>query len=88
MAGSLERLPRAAVGTGLSLRLEEDNFRIGVDTPELCVVSPLMLKEVVALLSVDISLECRFADDVTFLASAEVPSLTRGNQHASANAYG
>ena len=70
MAGSLERLPRAAVGTGLSFRFADDGFRTGVDIPELCVVvSPLILNDVVALLSFDIA--------VNFPASAvgEVPSL-------------
>ena len=53
MAGSLERLPRAVAGTGLSLRLEAVFF--GVDTPELWVVSPLILNDVVALLAFDIA---------------------------------
>ena len=69
MAGSLERLPRAVVGTGLSFRLEEDSFRTGVDTPELCVVSPLILNDVVALLSFDIAVS------FSAVAVSEVPSL-------------
>ena len=53
MAGSLERLPRAVVGTGLSFLLEAVFF--GVDTAELWVVSPLILNDVVALLEFDIA---------------------------------
>ena len=67
MAGSLERLPRAVVGTGLSFRLEAVFF--GVDTPELCVVSPLILNDVVALLSFDIAVS------FSALAVSEVLSL-------------
>ena len=81
-AGIFECLPRVAVDTGLSLRFA-GSFCFGVDTPELWVVSPLMLNDVVALLSFDIVVvrEAAFAvKESTFLA--------RGNQHVSANAYG
>ena len=76
------RLPRAVVDTGLSLRLDA-SVCFGVDTPELWVVSPLMLNDVVALLSFDIVVVREAA-----FAVRESTYLARGNQHASANAYG